>query len=232
MKNKKLKFILTAIIGLSVIGYVISFFKNAEINVSQNQIKLENKIPTDYLDLFNSEVKEKIVLQSATSFQKRNTIVDAVYNNEYDIMITKIAIKSDFRLKNDIIRMNERPEDAAPQTSSSYNQNNFRFAYDGNSNEIVSKIYLTLIGDSTAIYLKNDSTGFYFSYLTGAYLQYNPNGVRKIVIEAKKKFQLFNQKKPIAIVFIKRNDFLYFITINGESDESIIDPKMLYRMIN
>lgn len=227
MKNKNIKLILAILVGLAVIVYIIIFFNNAKNELSENPIKLERQIPTDYINLFNPQVQRNIVLQSATSFKLRSTIADAIYNNEYDIMITKVAVQSGFDLKNDIVGIYNKSEGAAPKTNSSYNEDNFRITYNGSSSDTISKVYLTLDGDSTANYYKNDSVIYYYSYLKAANLQYNHEGVNEITIEAKKS----DQKKPIVIMFIKKNDCLYFIIMSGRKDDAPLSPNMLYEMI-
>lgn len=224
MKNKRIKLIGVIILGLSLTVYVFKFFSNATTELSNNPIKLEQKIPLDYISLFNSQAQGYIVLKSATSFKLRNTIVDVVYKNEYDIMITKISVESGFDLKNDIIGNYNKSENAVPQTYSSYNQNNFRVTYNGSSNCIVSEIYLTLDGDSTANYYKGDSLTYYYSCLKTAKVQYKHKGINEIIIEAKKKFNFIGTKKPIIIMFIKRTDWLYFVILSGRNGDTLINP--------
>lgn len=226
MKNKNIKLILAILVGLAVIVYIIIFFNNAKNELSENPIKLERQIPTDYINLFNPQVQRNIVLQSATSFKLRSTIADAVYNNKYDIIITKVSVKSGFDLKNDIVEIYNKSEGAAPKTNSSYNENNFKITYNGSSRSAISKVYLSLDGDSTANYYKNDSVTYYYSYLNAANLQYKHEGVNEITIEAKN-----DQKKPIVIMVTKKNDWLYFIIMSGRKDDAPLSPNMLYEMI-
>ena len=232
MKNQRIKFIAIVVLGLSFVVYIINFFSNAIIELSKNSIKLERKIPTDYISLFNSQIQRDIVLQSATSFKLRNTIVDAVYNNGYDIMITKISVKSRFDLKNDIVANYIKSENVIPKTNSSYNQDNFKVTYNDNSNSTVSKMYLTLDGDSTTYYYKGDSIAYYYSNLKTANFQYKREGIDEITIEANKKFHFIIQKKPIIIMFIIRSDWLYFVLLSGRNDNTLLSPDSLYKMIH
>jgi hypothetical protein len=205
MKSKKIKISLIVISGLSLIAYIFSFFSSSMTELSENPIKLERNIPVDYLSLFNPQVQKDIILQSAAPFKLRNTIVDIVYDNKYDLMITKTPLKSEFQLKDGVTEVNEKSKSVPPRTNSSYNQGNFRIIYNGNSKHPVSKIYLTVEGDSTTTYHKNDSITYYYSYLKHIYLKYEHEGVDEITIEAKKRLYFLDQKKPIIIMFIKKN---------------------------
>lgn len=230
-KNKKIKLIAILILGLSLIVYIVNFFSNARTELSKNPIQLERKIPTDYLNLFNAQVRGNIILQSATSFKLRNTVVNCVYNNEYDIMVTKDSIESGFDLKRDGIEIHKKSKGSAPQTGSSYSQDNFRIIYNAISNSIVSKVYLTIDGDSTANYHKGDSVAYYYSYLKAANFQYKYEGVNELTIEGRNKLPFLDRKNPIIIMFIKRNDWLYFIILSSRSDSTSLSPDTLNKLI-
>lgn len=232
MKNKSLKFILFLLLGLASIAYIVDFFYYTVKKLSDYNIKLEKKVPEDYIELFNHQFQKDLVLQSTVSFNYRNTIADFIYKNEYDIRLTRISVKPDFNIEQNIIESHEKAKGVPPQIKSSYNSNNFRIDYNGKSKDTVSKIYLTLNTGEHYIYHKNDSIAYYYLSLKKGYLQYKQEGIYEISIEAKKQFYLFNLEKPIVIIFLKKKGFIYFMTIQNKDDNASISQDILYNFLN
>jgi hypothetical protein len=229
-RNKRIKIILFLLLGVSVVIYIANVLYHAINELSDNPITFEKKEPIDYISLFNPEVQKDLVFQYGSSFKLRNTIAHLIYNKKYDVELTKITVKPNFQIKTDIIETYDEPKGFPPQTITSYNGNDLATNYNGNSTDTVSKIHLSLYGDSTRISIKNDSIACYNSDLKSAHVQYKSEGVYEISVDVKKNFYFFHAKKPVTIMLKKRNDYLYFIILSDRTGNTKLDPYLLRKL--
>jgi hypothetical protein len=231
MKSKKLKLVLILSLGFAGIVSIIKELSNDITRLKKNSMKFEREIPADYLSLFNSQVRKDITQQMAASFKLRNALGEIVYKNEYNISMTKASVKSGFNIGKDIIETNKTPNGIPPNQRSDFGEGNFRIIYNCVSNDTISKLYLAIDGDSTSIRYKNDSSIYYYSYLKSADIQYKPEGINEIDITSERNVYFWEQRKPIAIMFICKHGFLYFIALCGRNKSALVSPDMLYNMI-
>lgn len=201
MNKQKIKVILLIVFGLLLIIYMVNFFLSAERKLSANPFKLEKEIPGDYLSLFNSNAQKNLILASAVSFKLRGIIVDLIYNNTYDIEITRFVCKTDFNIKKNIRESYTKSKGLYPETETTYGGNDFKVSYNGTSKDIVSDVFLSLNGDSTHVYHKSDSVVCYSSQLRNGYVQFKPEGVYEISIEGKKKLFFLMKRSQLLSCF-------------------------------
>lgn len=230
ISNKLIKNALFSLIVVSIVIYIANFFYHAGNEVSNNSIAFEKKEPIDYTNLFNPEVQKNLVFQSGSSFKLRNTIAYLIYNERYDMELTKIIVKPNFQITKDIIETFDEPNGISPETTTSYSENGLVTNYNANSTDTISEIQLSLHGDSTRVYIKNDSIACYNSDLKSAHIQYKSEGVYEVSVNVKKKLYFFPAKKPVTIMFKKRKEYLYVIILSDRIGNTKLDPALLYKL--
>lgn len=108
------------------------------------------------------------------------------------------------------------------------NISNITTNYNPESNTTASKIYLSLFGDSVTTVVKNDSLACYYLKSKNVTIQYSPNGVKEMFIEKK---YFYNSNEPIDIMFLKRNNQLYYLFLVSKNEDYKLSPNMLLNMI-
>jgi hypothetical protein len=193
---------------------------------------VENDAPNDYINLFNAVAQKKIVLQSTISLKYRNNVTHYIYDKKYSLEVTKIGIKSNLRLRRDIVENYKSEDGNFPNVSLPINETDFTTNYNGTSTDTASKIYLSLHGDSIHTMLKNDSIAYYFLKLKSVYISYAPKGTYDIYIQANTKFYFFTKNKPVSLMFIKKNNTVYFLLLTVKDTDEELYPNLLYKLIN
>jgi hypothetical protein len=227
-KNKEYLFIL---IAACILAYAIFIISKAAKEDSQNPITVITTIPSDYLNLFNSTTKQKLTLQSAAKFKLSNTICYLNYDNKYDLELTKININSPFDIDKNIVEDYKESKSVVSDRYLPNNKVDFTSNYITISSENISKIYLSLYGDSIRTITKNDSVAYYYLKLKNVSIQHQPNGVKEIFIDAKTEFYLFTKKPQISLAFIRKQNSLYFLLLAAKDDSTQLDSDLLQKLI-
>lgn len=230
-KNKFKRFLLLSLVGglLIYIGY---FFYSSTVDLSENKMVVERKSPFDYTNLFNTEMKKKIVLQSAVSFKDRNSVAYYIYDKKYSLEVTKINIKPNLQVRKDLSETHTAEGCCFPKAKLPFNEGGFTTNYNVISKDTASKIYLSIQGDSIRSSIKNDSVAYHFLKLQQVYISYVPKGVYDIYIQANTKFYFFSKKQPASLMFLKRNGALYFLLLTVNDAGEKLPPNLLYSLTN
>ncbi|MBB6126371.1 hypothetical protein [Mucilaginibacter lappiensis] len=230
-QNKFKKYLLGSLAGglLIYIGY---FFYSSTVELSENKMVVEQKSPVNYTNLFDAEAKKKIVLQSAVSFKHRNSVAYYIYDKKYGLEVTQINIKQNLLFRKDLAETHTTEGYSFPDAKLPFNEGGFTTNYNVISKDAASKIYLSLRGDSIHTLLKNDSVAYYFLKLQQVYISYVPKGVYDIYIQANTKFYFFSKKQPVSLMFLKRNDALYFLLLTVNDADEKLPPNLLYDLTN
>lgn len=235
MRNKKRRNWAFAIIGSLLIIYIANFLYGAiKQDIRNPSGMVLAKAPNNYINLFKSTAQKKIAV-TYTSFAKyRDSISYLVYDKKYDIEISKIRTGANLNLEKDIIDSYKEPNGVFSNNTTGvmpYNENNFEINYKGESTESAIKIYLSLLGDSIKTIVKNDSIANYFLNVKNMFVQYKPDSVYQIFIEAKTHFYFFSEKQPVSLMFLKKNNTLYFLLLTIRNDDDKLDPNLLYKLV-
>jgi hypothetical protein len=95
--------------------------------------------------------------------------------------------------------------------------------------EKVHSVYFTLYGNSTRILKKNDTAAYYYSNFKNFSIKYQKEG--KIDIYGKAKGNPQGSNVPLEIIFLKRNNNLYFILLTNKNYSANLDLNALYNLI-
>lgn len=229
-RNNKIRNLIIIVLGSGVLIYIIFIVYKGTIEDSRNPISVSNAIPDEYINLFNSSAKQNIAVKSAVGFKLRNTVCYLTYNDNYDIEITKININPSFDLNQNLVESYKKIESTIgdgylPEYETDYTTN-----YKSKSPDTISKIYLSLDGDSIRTLVKNDSVACYSLELKKVGVQYH-TGVNEILIEAKTSFLFFKHKQPIGLLFLKKHETLYFLTLSSKNKALKLNPDLLIKLI-
>jgi len=237
VKNNKLRKNILVIISI-VLGLVILFIlmrpsKEMISEIANDPGGISNNAPGDYIDIFNRDSQQKLISTVNIYHKFGDTISSFVYDGKYDLQLTKINTKSDLRFTKDII-------EAYTTNSSSngvdgyvpLNEAHFQSMYALPSPGYASKIYLSLIGDSTKTVAKNDTIASYYLKLKNVCIRYKPDSTAKINIEAKTSLQFFITKQPVSVMLLTRKKSLYFLLLTAINGKDKLDPQLLSTLIN
>jgi hypothetical protein len=224
-KNKKIRKYILIVIALCVLGYITFFFYQAVINDPNDPIVLSNIAPSNYVNLFSQLAQHKLRLKETMSFKLRGTISFFYYDEKYDLEVTKIKMKPGRNLKNDVVETYTKP-DGKVDYSVPFHETQFTTNYKDPSTESISKIFLSLHGDSAQTITKNDSIASYYLKLKNVTVQYNQGGVKEIFIDAN------TSDHPINLMFLKRSNSLYFLLLAPKDNDTKLNPDLLNNIVS
>jgi len=235
MVNKKRRNWIFIVIGALLIIYIVNFLYDAIKQDLRNPGGMVLAVaPSNYINLFNNSAKEKLTVTYTSFAQYRDSISYLVYDKKYDVEISKIRAATNLNLEKDIINSYKKPDGFSSSSTvgiAPYNENNFVINYRAESTESASKIYLSLLGDSIKTIVRNDSIANYFLNVKNMFVQYKPDSVYQIYIEAKSNFYFFTQKQPVSLMFLRKNNSLYFLLLTVKNDGDKLDPSLLYNLV-
>ena len=186
------------------------------------------KAPNEYLQLFKS--RDKLVIDGSDESKRRNTITGFYYNKQFYIQVYKIdtvnGLKVD-KIINESFSNTSLSRDI--EYSEDMNNTQFRIGYMEGEKEKVSNVYLTIYGDSTQVIKKNDSIAYYYSRFENFSIKYSIAEPEDIYANIREKFA--GHKAPLELLFLKRNNNLYFILLGAEDDHTPLDKNLLYNLI-
>lgn len=91
-----------------------------------------------------------------------------------------------------------------------------------------TNIYIDLYGDSTKILKKNDTVACYYTQCVNFSIKFDVQKPMDIYGESQSKRQ---SEIPIEIMFLKKNNQLYLLTLSAKDDGIKIKPGFLYKLI-
>lgn len=227
-KKRKYRLFVIIIFAICILAYIIfNAYRSFKEN-SRNPIYTLSYIPDDYVKLFNNSAKEKLHILITTGFKLRNPISDINYGDNLDLEVTKINCKPSFNIKKDIIESHEDPSATTFESYLTSNISNITTNYNPESNKTASKIYLSMVGDSITTIVKNDSVACYYLKPKNVTVQYSPNGIKEMFIEKK---YFYTSDEPIEIMFLKRNNQLYYLFLASKNEDYRLSPNLLLSFI-
>jgi hypothetical protein len=237
MKVNTKRSILAVIAVLIVLFFSIRACQSALKSSSLRTIKeisdldssgYSRNIPREYADLFLN--KKGIVFDSSVTSKHRN-LVSEFHNEQFYIQICKLDTDSLKIPLNKIVKENNNLSEMSSYTyyvDASTNKQ-FQIKYKLGAKEKVSDIYLTLYGDSTQILKNNDTVVYYYSNFENFSIRFQKES--KIDIYGKVKDNFKKTKVPLEIMFLKRNNNLYFILMSNKNYSAGLDLYALYNLI-
>jgi hypothetical protein len=212
--------------------YIGIFIYQSVIEDSKNPFEILNAAPEDYTNIFNKTTLPKLLLKIGAKYKLRNPLLYVSYDKIYNLEVTKINIKPGFKPGSDVIEKSDEPEGSFPVSRIPYDETTCITTYKGTSTEAASKIYLSLNGDSVRTVFKNDSIACYYLKLKNASVQYKLNGVYEIYVRSNTKLYFFSSEPSVSLMFLKKQNYLYFLLLTVNDDKVKLDPDLLNKLIS
>jgi len=177
--------------------------------------------PSFYLNLFQPKVKSKIKLIKSLEHIGRDTVSNFLYNQEYYVAIYTLARSYEFSLQKSLQESFNESE-VEFRTSFYVNEINFigirhRISDEVNSNNKPSDILTSFGGSGFSKRTKNDSIADYFFECENLSIKYGANSHQEVFVDA-------NGKKPLEIMFLKKEGKLFLIFITSKKDSASFNP--------
>lgn len=183
-------------------------------------------VPKEYWDLFLD--KKNIISDSSLTSKHRNLVTE-FHNNQFYILIYKLGTSNKLLLSDIYEKYNfsKRPMNSWYTDASTNRELQLQYKL-GNVEEI-SSLYFALYGDHTQTLKKNDTVAYYYSIFKNFSIKYQAE--EKVDIYGRVKGNSQDSKMPLEIMFLKRNNNLYFILLTNRNDSINLDPNALYNLI-
>ena len=227
------------LIIITVIAVLFLLVKACQWAVLSNALKTNEEIskldtntysqnaPKEYLTLFLD--KSKLVCDNAITSKHRNIITE-FHDEHFYIEVYKLDTLNGLPLGKII---NEAFNDNGISKNLYYtdysNKKQFEISYKLGTREKLSMLYFTLYGDHTQVVKKDDTVAYYYSKFENFSIKYQKEGAIDIYGKIKENFR--DAKVPVEIMFLKRNNNLYFILLANKSYSANLDLYALYNLV-
>jgi hypothetical protein len=172
---KKIRLYLgTAVISALIIYFVV-FMIGVIKNLQSESITFISEIPSEYLELFTKDMQKKISYKKTYDFKNRADLSFIVYDQKFDIDVTKLNT-GNLSLDKNLILSNQEPEGKSIYNLE-FKKEGFKMYYADYNDEKGSNLYFSLNGNSIKTVVRNDSLAGFDLKLAKMYLQYKKNGI-------------------------------------------------------
>jgi hypothetical protein len=234
MMKKKRK-IRVIIIGLCALGFVVFLVVNMFSEIDKG---LAEHLPSTYTlraedsNLILNRYRGKLKVDEVYHSSVRGPVSFISFDKGYKLIIYKIDLAIDSSLKT-IFNTEIKSMDRSMGYSYSIMENNifFRFEHKAGPTRPVSKIYLTLTGDSLQSVVKNDSVISYHLLCDNFSIRYAENDPIDIFVVGKEKMLATTTVIPMDLLFLKRDGAIYLLIMTPNNPKSTIAPDLLYNVV-
>ncbi|HEX3385777.1 MAG TPA: hypothetical protein VHS53_11340 [Mucilaginibacter sp.] len=209
-----------------------SIFLSDALKVNKEISKLDSTssskyVPKEYLALFLN--KGHVIADSSLISRHKNPVAE-LNNALYYIQVYKLDSSKNVTINDISYKAIASPEMSLNTyyVDASINRP-YLDKYKLGPSERISSVYFNLYGDSTRIIQRNDSVLYCRSNFENFSIRYQKDG--KIGIYGKVNDSFQKVKVPLEVMFLKKNDGLYFILLTNKNRSSTLDSNSLYDLI-
>jgi hypothetical protein len=210
--------ILAGIVSMGIILFTIHTVMDAQITRSVTSL-------AEYNNLFAKDVQAKLHILATTTSRKREPISTYIYENKYNICVSKIILSKDLPLKELIRFQNESSYQPLDMFYADIPSFNFHMNIKAGKGAVASVIHFKYSGDSVVIVKKADSLFCYYLKFKTFSINYN-NETDDILAYSDESII------PAGFAFIKKDRSLYVIIITGADGVKDMKPDLIYRITN
>ena len=189
-----------------------------------------NKFDQEYLDLFSENAKRKFSDSSISLSRSRNSFGFLDYDSSYSIIIykLKLSMQSSVSL---MIKENYHGIDGTDyHTYNVADQSCFQLEFKPGKVDGISKLILTADDEGVKVIFKNDSSAYYYLPEGPFSVKYGADSVVDFFIKPKSTFNV-EKKFPKSLLFLKRNNSLYFFMMAPLNEDKKISETLLYSLL-
>lgn len=198
---------------------------------------ITHKVPLDYIKTLHlgksgrgdTSENNKFDFLYSTQSKFRNPISCFTYEKKYFLQIYKMDSLTERSLEKNIEETYTVFDNTTSTPYSLDNTSSIEYLFKLTKPARPLKIWLKMNGTNNKILIKNDTMAYYFSKLKCFALTYNPEDVFDIIGGTKEagSREYIDQE----LLFLRRNNNLYFLTMCPKDPNTSYTPGLLYKAI-
>jgi hypothetical protein len=209
---------LAGIVSLGIILFTV-------YTVMDDQITCSSTPLSEYNSLFTKDAQRKLHVLVTKKSRNREPISTYIYENRFNICVSKIVLSKDLPLKDLISFQNVSSYQSLNQVYADLPSFNFRMNIKAGKCVIASAVHFKYSGETAIAIKKNDSLLYcYFKFKTFS-INYNDEPY-DIIANSDKSII------PAGCAFIKKGKFLYVIIITEAKEAKEMNPDLIYNITN
>jgi hypothetical protein len=220
------------IVGLIILTFFVIFLAfNSGKNPNYEFTTLKTA-PEEYWKLFPGSVNKKISVFQSLILKDQNPVSEFdLDNKKYFIQVVKLETSTEQSL-NDFLTLSNSKE-LSTNAMTYYPIGHFFAVFYKTGKNKISHINFNLIGDSVRTILRNDTIACFYSNFKLFSMNYGDSDKTAIYSNSDRADEtpLSGSSLPIEIVFLKRNDSIYFLLMSVNDFKTKMEPRQLYNLI-
>jgi hypothetical protein len=222
-----------------VIGIVLLVYAVFQINKTLSKAHWgdDERLPSDdslnaeYASLIAPRYAPLVNVQEVRKRKVRNPVAYALYDSKYNFIIYKIDVVTEQSLAK-IITISHKSGDLTTGIVYQIVENDFfRFQYKTGKAPPVTRILLTLAGDSIEEVTASDSILSYHLNCNNMSIRYFSEDTIDIFLVGKDRAFGRTAIMPLDILFLKRNKAVYLLLLIPKTPKESIPPNLLYNIV-
>ena len=206
-------------------------FKNADSSLKED-MNLSHKISSEYLSLINEKYQEGVVVNLVNnSLAKGRNPVALINLGKYTIFIYKIDLVRDTSLQKILFTKTKSSSDDIALNYVYTDNGLYKFADKSGPVSKASNIWFYYDADSLNTCIMNDSIVSYNLRTSNSAISYADDNMWDILIEGNKNWLGFHRAVTLDVMFLKRNDAVYLLTMCADNPKEEIAPDLLYKAV-
>ena len=215
---------------LFLILKVLNGFKKIQNSFSED-LPFTYSIPLEDSNLIARKYWSKMKVNKIAHSKERGPVSFLSFNKEYHLITYRIDLIKDVMLKDILHASIESVDRTTGTVYTVIDINDFcRFQYKASPAKPVSKIFLTVAGDSLQN-VKNDSIESYHLLCDNFSIRYNENEPIDIFMVGQEIALGATTRIPMDLLFLKRNAAIYLLIMTPNDPKSVIASDLLFNIV-
>lgn len=232
MNSRKITIIV--VLSILIIAYFLVQIKKAS---SEHELAVEKTLPSvdslssEYARLISPKYKKLLTVHEVRRSKVRNPIAFTLFDQQYHLIMYKIDLLHDEVIGKILTTSHESVDRTTGVTYRVVANGFFRFQHKVEKVSPVSKIMITLAGDSLKTTAANDSIISYHLNCDNFSIRYSEEEPIDIFLTGKEKALGRTIAIPLDVLFIKRNKALFLLLMIPKDPKASIAPDLLHNTV-
>ncbi|WP_431215932.1 hypothetical protein ACQ86N_15525 [Puia sp. P3] len=226
--------ILVLILGgalLYTVVAIVNAFKDLSKS-SEEDLPASYKITPEDSSLFNCQYWTQLRADEIVNSKVRYPISFLFFGNDYELITYRMDLEEDIQLGQLIEMENKYVTSTARHTYNNITHNKFfNFCYLAGGSKPVSKLFMTLYGDSIVTTRKNDSLVSYHLICKNFSIRYAEDAPKDIFFVGVEGFLDITKLVPLNISLLKRGKALYLLLMAPHTSRGNVPADLLDKII-
>ncbi len=216
-KSRLIKITLLILIFTAVLAKPIYTIISNRENLSQKEM-------VDYKNLFDKKAWSGLRLFNTVESKLREPESQYIYNNEYNVFVTKVHISDSLNLEKAVTFKNEVSKIVRDEVYFSIRSFNSEIHIKSGKLPLTNNIELKIDGNLDTVSMAKNQASFYLKFKTSSIVFNNDQSY--IVLETDKP------NTSAAISLIKKGNLLYIVMMTIDKDKVEMGPKELIAILD